>query len=255
MLTWDRVTTHATIPESAAGAAPEGDKVAVPSRARRVVVRRALLRALPLPPLLGLLLFAPAGTFDYWQAWLYLALLGIAMGAMISHLAWRDPEFLGRRLQLREERRSQRWLQLVGIPVYLAIFVLPALDRRFGWSAPPAWLAVVADAVMLAAYAAVGWVFHVNRFAGRTLRVDGQQQVIDRGPYRVVRHPMYLGVLVMMGITPLALGSAWGLLVAFPLALLLAYRIVDEERMLRQELPGYDAYAHRTRYRLLPGVW
>lgn len=254
MLGWECMATDATNPGGVAGPAPGGDRIPTAPN-RPAIVGAALARVLLLPPGLALLLFLPAGTFDYWQAWLYIALLGIAVGIMVSYLASRDPEFLARRLHMREERRTQRWLQVLGIPLYVAIFVLPGLDRRFGWSSPPAWLIVGADVVMLAAYASVGWVFRVNRFAGRTLRVEEQQPLIEEGPYRVIRHPMYLGVLVMMGITPLALGSGWGLLLALPLALLLAYRIVDEERMLRRELPGYDAYARRVSHRLIPGVW
>lgn len=245
---------HGMNPEQLAGSRPGADRIASPPD-RRALVRAVLWRFLLLPPMLALLLFLPAGTVDYWQAWLYLALLVAAVAVMFAYLIQLDPEFLARRLRMREERRTQRWLQALSIPVYLAIFVLPALDHRFGWSSPPAWLVVAADAVMLASYAAVGWVFRTNRFAGRTLRVDQGQQVIEDGPYRVVRHPMYLGVLVMMGVTPLALGSTWGVLLALPMALLLIYRIVDEERMLRQELFGYDAYARRTRYRLIPGAW
>ena len=145
-------------------------------------------------------------------------------------------------------------------PVFFAAFLLPGLDYRFGWSrtslgAVPLWLTLLAQALLLGGLFFVVWVMKVNSFASRTIQVEAGQRVISTGPYRMVRHPMYLGSVVLWLSTPLALGSyfawpAFALLIPF-----YVFRLLNEEKVLRQELPGYPEYCLRTRYRLVPFVW
>ncbi len=139
--------------------------------------------------------------------------------------------------------------------IFPVAFLLPGLDHRFGWSHPPLQLTVFSQAVVFGGYLMTLWVMKVNRFASRTIQVEPGQEVISTGPYRIIRHPMYLGVSVMFLFTPLALGSyfalpAFGLIIPF-----VVLRLLNEEKILRQELPGYAEYCLRTRFRLLPFLW
>lgn len=223
--------------------------------ARRDITRAVLIRFGLGVPLLGLLLLLPAGTVAYWQAWVYLGVIvGLLVFAFVRFLRL-DPQFLARRIRTREKERAQRWVVALSGPVYVALFVVPALDVRFGWSHVPARAVLAADLVAAAGYGLILRVFDVNRFAGRTVEVEEAQVVIATGPYAIVRHPMYLGVQVMFTATPIALGSYWGVIVALPLAATLVARILDEERVLVRDLPGYTEYRNRTRFRLIPGIW
>lgn len=248
------MATFVLKPEPIAVPPPKTEKPARSDDASHIW-RRVLWRLLLFPPVVAVFLFVPAGTIAYWQAWVYLAVVILPMIAEVLHLVRRDPAFLARRMRTREKEQRQRRMVLPGILAYVGLFVVPALDYRFGWSSPPVWAVLCADAVVLAGYALIVWVFETNRFAGRTVEVEAGQEVVTGGPYRWVRHPMYVGVLAMMMLTPLALGSLWGLLAGLPLPVVLVIRILDEERALRRDLPGYDEYTRRTRYRLIPKVW
>lgn len=204
---------------------------------------------------IGAVLFLPAGTTDWWQAWAYLAILFGCVATMFVWLLVNDPALLEQRLRGVEKRGEQRMVQAVGSLLYAVVFVVPGLDRRFGWSDVPGVVSVAADVVVLAAYAGFAWVLRVNSWASRLIEVQQGQQVITTGPYAVVRHPMYSTILVLFVATPVALGSWWAVLPALLLGPLLAVRVRDEESLLRQELPGYAEYARTTRWRLLPGVW
>lgn len=205
--------------------------------------------------LVGAMLFLPAGTFDYWQAWLYIVLLFTPVLIVGLVLFARDPAFLERRMRSREQQTAQ-WLVVVGSTVILlAIYIVPGLDHRFGWSSVPTPIIYMADVLILAGYGLVLATFRANRFASRVVEVEEGQVVTTTGPYATVRHPMYLAMIVMFNLTPVALGSWWGLVVGLPFPLLLAGRIVNEERLLRQELPGYADYCSAVKFRLLPPIW
>ena len=165
-----------------------------------------------------------------------------------------------RRLQSKEKVSEQKLLMRVTRPLFLAAFLLPGLDYRLGWSrtflgAVPVWLILLSQVLVLGGFLFVFWVMKVNSFAARTIQVEAGQKVISTGPYGVVRHPLYSGSLVMWLATPLALGSY----IAWPaFALLIPFyviRLLNEEKVLRQELPGYSEYCQRTRFRLVPFVW
>ena len=206
------------------------------------------------------LLFVPAGSLSYWQGWAFLGLVLAIVLFMGTYLLKRDPELLRRRMLHREKRPEQRRLKGIGVVVTLASLLLSGLDHRFGWSRAwvgpvPGWLSLVALGAVAGFYVFIFWVLSVNRFAARVIQVEPNQPVVSTGPYRVVRHPMYAGSVVLWLSVPVALGSY----VASPVSALLipifVLRLLYEERFLRRELPGYGDYCERTRYRLIPFVW
>jgi protein-S-isoprenylcysteine O-methyltransferase Ste14 len=206
----------------------------------------------------GVALFVPAGTVDYWQAWVFIAVFVTATMVPSAYLAVRDPAALARRMKAgptAETRPAQRIVMSATVLLVIAALVVSALDHRFGWSSVPLWLVVVGDVLVVGGLILSQLVVVQNSYAAATITVEADQPLVSTGLYGVVRHPMYLGALIMMVGMPPALDSLWGL-VAVAVALpVLAARILDEEKMLRQELPGYPEYASRVRKRLVPGVW
>jgi len=203
----------------------------------------------------GAIFFLPAGTLDYWQAWAYMGVVLIPMLFVLVYLLRRDPELLARRLQMRERERTQKGIIGLSMIFLLAAFVLPGLDRRWGWSVMPWWVAVAADLLVLLGYAMIFRVFRENAYTSRTVQVEQGQQVISTGPYAIVRHPMYVGVVVFYLASPIALGSWWAFIPAAVILPILVVRILNEEQILERDLPGYKEYKLKTRYRLLPGIW
>ncbi|MCK6538603.1 MAG: isoprenylcysteine carboxylmethyltransferase family protein [Anaerolineales bacterium] len=215
----------------------------------------ALLRLVVGILMIGALLFLPAGTFKYWQAWVWLAVLFIPMGFSLAYLLKIDPKLLERRTRTDEMRPEQRRIIMASVIYFLVIFILPGFDVRYGWSNVPVWLCLAADGVVLASYLLYLLVLKTNTYASRVVEVEQGQQVITSGPYALVRHPMYLAMILMMTATPLALGSYWIMLPSILFILLLAARAKNEEELLQKELKGYSEYMQKTRYRLFPGVW
>ena len=217
---------------------------------------RASLAAIILPAVL----FGCTGSVRFWQGWAWLAVFVLPFLAFMSYLYRRDPKFLERRMEVKEKITAQKFFQTAGYLTFLACFVLCALDYRFGWSRTvlgpvPAWLTLLADLWILGGILIMFWAMAVNRFAARTIRVEAGQPVVSSGPYRLIRHPMYLGAAMTSLGNPLALAS-W---IALPISVLvlpvLVMRLLDEERLLRRELPGYTDYCLRTRFRLIPLIW
>jgi protein-S-isoprenylcysteine O-methyltransferase Ste14 len=219
------------------------------------VILAVIARMLIAVPALGLIFFGPAGTFDYWEAWTYLAVLFVPMIWMMIYFIRKDPGVLERRMRTREGREEQSILIRVMLVFFIATFLLPGFDRRFGWSDPPTWLVVLALTLVFVGYLSLFFVLRENSYASRVVEVEAGQEVISTGPYAHVRHPMYAGVLLMYGISPLALGSTWGMLPMILLPFMLAIRIRDEEKVLRDELEGYREYTQKVKWRLIPGVW
>ena len=244
--------TSATHPSSAI---PAKTGTAIPHMGVRVALRFAIMT-----PLVIAIFFLPAGTVRWWQGWLFIAVyIGFALAAFFLFLKT-DPELVRRRLEAREPLRAQRRIIGFGALLLTAIFTLPGFDHRLGWSrawlgVEPTWLELPSLAIVLACEFGIGWAMWINRYAARTIRVEEGQKVISGGPYRVVRHPLYSFSLVMFLFAPLALGSCVtvpALLLFTPIFVL---RILNEEKVLRAELPGYTEYCARTRWRLLPGLW
>jgi protein-S-isoprenylcysteine O-methyltransferase Ste14 len=215
----------------------------------------AILRLVIGIPMIGAMFFLPAGTFNYWQAWAWLATLFLPMGVSLVYLYKIDPKLLERRTRTNEMRPEQRRIILASAVYLLVIFLLPGFDVRYGWSNVPAWLCLAADGIVLGSYILYVLVLKTNTFASRVIEVEQGQQVITSGPYALVRHPMYLAMILMMTATPLALGSYWAMLPSILFILLLAARAKNEEELLLTELKGYREYTQKTRYRLFPGVW
>jgi protein-S-isoprenylcysteine O-methyltransferase Ste14 len=207
---------------------------------------------------LGFILFYPAGTFNYWQAWVFIAVFTIATIVPSLYLARTNPAALQRRMRggpLAEGRTVQKFI-ISGIFLGLfAMVALSAFDHRFGWSSVPAVVCVIGDVLVVAGLTIGMLVVVQNSYAAAAVRVEEGQKLASRGLYKLVRHPMYTGSLILMVGIPLALGSYWGLLILIVGLLVLISRILDEEKMLNQELAGYSEYTQRVRYRLMPYVW
>jgi len=223
--------------------------------AQRSLVRRLILRTLFSGTFVVAFLFIPAGSIRYWQGWVFMALLFVPMPITSAYFLKRDPQLVERRLQTKEKSREQRIIVRILQWVVLVSLLIPGLDYRFGWSRVPLWLTIFSQVVMFAGYLVTLWVMKENSFAARTVEVVEGQKVISTGPYRLVRHPMYSGAILMLLFTPLALGSWWALPSFLLVVPLLVLRILNEEKTLRRDLPGYSEYCLRTRFRLLPLVW
>jgi protein-S-isoprenylcysteine O-methyltransferase Ste14 len=207
---------------------------------------------------LSAMIFIPAGTLDYWQGSAYMATAIVASGLYTFYVAIHDPALLQRRMQAgpsQEKEPAQKVIVVFIFVAFIALIVLPPLDYRFGWSPVPAYVSVIGDLLVAFSFYVFYLVAKVNTYAAANVRVEEGQKVIDTGVYGFVRHPMYLGALFLIIGTPLALGS-WGTLFLVPVFMVILYfRIVSEEKVLLRDLPGYEAYMSRVKYRLIPYVW
>ncbi len=206
----------------------------------------------------GCFLFLPAGSFRFWQGWVYFVIMFAFAVSALGYFYRHDPQLIERRLKggwRQETVREQKVIMMLVPAMMLIAFPLPGFDHRFGWSHTPLWLVAVAQAFVLGGCLLIFWTFKSNSFAASTIRVETGQRVISTGPYGVVRHPMYLGAAMWLLFTPLALGSYFALPVFALLLPLIVFRLLNEETVLRQELPGYADYCLRTRFRLVPLLW
>ena len=206
----------------------------------------------------GLLVFWPAGTFDYWQGWAFIAVFAAATTIPSLYLAATDPAALRRRMQAgpaAETRPLQKLIISFAFVSLGATIVVSALDFRFGWSSVPAAISVIGDVLVALGLGIAMLVVVQNSYASANITVESGQELVSTGLYGFVRHPMYFGNVVLMIGIPLALGSYWGLLFVIPGLAVLAIRILDEEKVLTLELAGYREYAQRVHYRLVPYVW
>jgi len=223
--------------------------------ATRSLTTRLIFRCLFAVVFLAAVLFLPAGSLRYWQGWALMALLFLPMPFTSVYFLKRDPQLVERRLRTQETISEQktiiRWVQSLA----LASLLIPGLDHRFAWSRVPLWLTILSQVLVFAGSLITLWVMKENSFASRTVQVEEGHRVISTGPYRFVRHPMYFGAILMFVFTPLALGSWWalpGFLLVIPFLVL---RLLNEEKLLRRDLPGYSDYCLRTRSRLIPLLW
>ena len=203
-------------------------------------------------------LFVPPWTLDDWQAWAFLAVFATMTGAITIDLWRRDPALLARRTKAgptAEPTRKQQIIQSLASLAFVALFVGAGLDRRFGWSHVPMPIAIAGDALVAIGLLVVGWVFRTNTYASAVIDVEREQRVISTGPYAIVRHPMYSGASVMLAGTPLALGTWPSELPAAALVAVIVWRLLDEERTLVADLPGYADYRAKVTHRLVPYVW
>ncbi len=222
------------------------------------LTRRAFIALVLLLMVFAVLLFVPAGTLDYWQAWMFLAVYFAASFAITLYLVKKDPKLLARRMSggpFAEKQAAQKIIMSLTSLGFIGLLIVPALDHRFAWSHVPPHAALTGDLLVALGFLAVFFVFRANSFSSATIELASDQKVISTGPYAWVRHPMYAGGLILLVGMPVALGSWWGLLVVAAIVPALIWRLIDEERFLSRDLPGYVEYQHKVRYRLIPLIW
>ena len=205
--------------------------------------------------LIGLLLFLPAGTFDFWQAWLFIGILFVPMFIAGIILMIRQPDLLRKRLDAKEQQQEQKWVVALSGLMFIAVFVVAGLNRRFGWFLLPDWAVYIATAIFLVAYAMYAEVMRENVWLSRTVEVQENQQVVSTGLYGIVRHPMYAATLLLFLSMPLVLASPWSFFIMLLYIPIIALRIRNEEQVLERELKGYTEYKQRVRYKVIPFIW
>lgn len=205
--------------------------------------------------LVGLLIFLPAGTLAYWHG---LLLVGLLFGPMLIAgfaMLFKSPELLAKRLDVKEKQSTQKGVIGFSGLIFVAGFVVAGLDHRFGWSQMPLPVTVTASVLFLIAYALYAEVLRENAYLSRTIKVEEGQKVVDTGLYGVVRHPMYMATLLLFLMIPLILGS-WYALIPFAFyPVIIVIRLLDEEKLLTEELPGYAEYKKKVKYRIIPFIW
>lgn len=222
------------------------------------LLARTLISLVALAVIAGLLLFVPAGTIHYWQAWVYIAVFtGVSLLVSI-YLLRNDPALLERRMKggpTAEKRTTQKIIMLFASLGFVCLLVVPALNYRFAGSTVPIGVEIAGDLIVVIGFYLIFLVYRENTFASATIGVTENQKVVSTGPYALVRHPMYASAMLYVVGTPLALGSYWGLAGGIVTAAAIVWRLLDEEKFLAQNLPGYTEYKREVRFRLLPGVW
>lgn len=205
--------------------------------------------------LVGLLLFLPAGTFNYINGWLFVGLLFIPMLVLGMVLFFKAPELLKKRLNAKEKESAQKGVVALSGLIFIAGFVIAGLDFRFGWSAVPVWVIVIASVVFLFSYGLYAEVMRENAYLSRNVEVQVNQKVVDTGLYGIIRHPMYAATILMYIAMPMVLGSWFSLIVFAFYPVIIVPRILNEERVLEEGLEGYTEYKTRVKYRIIPFVW
>ena len=219
------------------------------------LLRHALLKFTISMIILAAIIIIPAGTLRYWNAWLYLGSMLVLMTIGLIYLYKYDPALLEKRININEKQKEQKTYVKLSVLLLLTVFIVPGLDYRFNWSHVPLWLIIVSLVIMILSYVMFLGVLIQNSYASRVIEIQDGQKLIDTGLYSVVRHPMYLSASLLYMVTPLVLGSYYALIPIAFLPLLLAYRIINEERLLIDGLKGYKEYAERVKYRLIPNIW
>ena len=225
------------------------------SISRRAILLKVLFRILIAYTFIGLLIFLPAGTFQFFNGWLFIAGLFIPMVFVFIYLMIKDPELLEKRIQMKEKEKEQKIYVKLSMLLSVAAYIVPGLDFRFHWSEVPLWLVILALIIMLCSYVMFIVVMLQNRYASRIIEIQHEQKLIDTGLYSIVRHPMYFSAIILYLATALVLGSYYALIPMAMLPILLAYRIKNEEKVLLTGLPGYADYIKKVKYRMIPFVW
>ncbi|MBV8045271.1 isoprenylcysteine carboxylmethyltransferase family protein [Pluralibacter sp.] len=203
-------------------------------------------------------IFIPAGTLDYWQAWVFVIVFEISSQALGIYFLMHDRKLLERRIHFgprAEQRPAQKFISSLFILGFVGFVVLPALDHRFSWSPVAPIVSILAEIFIIISFLLFFSVMKSNTFAASTIQVEEGQTVVSNGLYAYIRHPMYSGALLLLAAMPLALGSWWSIFLLVPFFPVLAWRIFDEEDFLKEKLPGYSDYMQKVKYRLVPHVW
>ena len=207
---------------------------------------------------LAVALFGSAGSLNFWQAWVYLAVFLVCTLFITAYLVRHDPKLLARRVKagpVAERQKSQQLIQSLASLFFVGLFIASGLDYRFHWSEVPLAVSVISDCFVVLGFFVVFLVFRENSFTSAIIEVSKDQRVIASGPYRVVRHPMYAGSSLLLLFSPLTLGSWAALLLTILLILVVAARLLREEKYLSANLSGYEAYPQSVRCRLVPFIW
>ncbi len=205
--------------------------------------------------LVGALIFLPAGTLGYAYGWLLMGLLFVPMFIAGLVMLAKSPDLLKKRLDVKEKQGAQKGVVAFSGLMFVGGFVVAGLDFRFGWSAVPTWVVITASVLFVAAYALYAEVMRENAFLSRTVKVEEGQTVVDTGLYGIVRHPMYAVTILLFLMMPLVLGSWYALIVFALYPVIIIVRLKDEEELLTRELPGYEEYKKKVKYRIVPFVW
>ncbi len=208
--------------------------------------------------ILALTLFISAGSFGFWQAWVYLAVFAICTLLITTYLIKYDQKLLTSRVKagpVAETQKNQQIIQSLASLFFIGLFIVPGLDFRFHWSDVQPVVSLISDGLVMLGFGIVFLVFRENSYTSATIEVSPEQRVITRGPYRVVRHPMYAGASLLLIFSPPALGSWVALVMPIPLLLVIAVRLLEEERFLLTNLSGYEEYCQQVRYHLIPFIW
>jgi protein-S-isoprenylcysteine O-methyltransferase Ste14 len=221
----------------------------------RQLLIKVLMRLILAIVFLWFIFFLPAGSIKFWEAWVYMGILFIPMILVLIYLLKKDPELLERRMKMKEKEAPQKVLIKLSYLVFFIAFIIPGFDYRFGWSKVPFIVIIIADLFIFIGYLLFFLVLKENTYASRIIEVEKGQKVISTGPYAVIRHPLYIALLIMYVLSPLALGSYWAVLAMLPLPVLIIFRIRSEETVLLDKLPGYREYAQKVKYRLMPYLW
>ena len=219
---------------------------------------QAFLGLVQLVVLLAILLFLPAWSFNYWQAWVFLIIFAISVFLITLFFLKKDPSLIQSRLKAgpaAEQQKSQKMIQALASIFFILPFITASIDHRLGWSRVPTWAVLLGDVLVALGLYIVFLVFRENTFTSATIEVQDEQKVISTGPYAVIRHPMYSGAFIMLLGIPLALGSWWAFIFVFLLFAAIVWRLLEEEKFLSKKLPGYASYREKVRYRLMPFIW
>ena len=203
----------------------------------------------------GVLLFVPAGTLNYWQGWLFVGVLFVPMFVAGIVLMFRQPELLRKRLEAKEEEKEQKWVVALSGMLFMAMFVVAGLNRRYMWWMLPDWAVYAAAGLFLVGYLLYAEVLRENVWLSRTIEVQEHQKVVNTGLYGIGRHPMYAATLLLFLSMPLVLGSLWSFAIMLFYIPVISKRIRNEEKVLEEGLEGYREYKQRVRYKVIPYVW
>jgi protein-S-isoprenylcysteine O-methyltransferase Ste14 len=216
-----------------------------------------ILRILLIFIFLDMLLFLTAGSIRYSEAWIYTGVLFVPAVFVIAYFFKKDPDFIGSRiLKRREKVQIHRSLQSIFSIVFLIGLIIPGFDFRYGWSNVPMPVVIISDTLVFLSYMFIARVMEENRFASAIIEISKEQKIVETGPYKIIRHPMYTGGLIFVLFTPLALGSYWALIpFSITSVVALVLRIINEEKFLVANFPGYSEYCQKTKYRIIPFVW
>lgn len=205
--------------------------------------------------LIGAMLFLPAGTFDFWNAWLFMALLFVPMFFVGLVLWLKDKELLKKRLNGKEKETTQKHVILLTLVIFILSFVVAGLDFKYNWTRLPNWAVVIGSVVLLVSYAIYIEVMRENTYLSRTVEIQENQKVIDTGLYGIVRHPMYMATTFLYLSFPVVLGSLIAFVIFLPFPFVLAKRIKNEEEVLENGLEGYKEYKTKVKYKMIPFIW